>query len=134
MRKSFLRKSENIKIYSFYGRANESMKSEVLLPIETNIPKRFFSDGNSNILHRRKCCRFVSAWKKWRERKDFPDFFHAKKDRKKKFLLDAEAITSNNWKHFTLIWIILTMPFQVTYFQLWVYYRTFLFSYSTKQK
>lgn len=52
----------------FYGRANETMKNEVPLPIEINIPKRFFNEGNSNILHWEKCCLFMSECRKEKKR------------------------------------------------------------------
>ena len=54
-------KKNNIKFHSFYGRVNETMKNEKnsLLPIEINIPKRFWSKGNCNILHREKMLSFL---------------------------------------------------------------------------
>lgn len=56
---SFFRlKKKSHQIPFVYGRVNETMKNEVLLPIEINIPRRFFSEGNSNILHREKMLSF----------------------------------------------------------------------------
>lgn len=105
-------------------------KMKCSLPIEINIPKRFSCEGNSNILHREKMLSFYvwAVGKGWREKEERNFLICLVKRMAEKSggkaPVVAELLTSNNWKHFTLIWIILTIPprIRVSYFQLWVYY------------
>lgn len=104
VKKGWERRKKNIKFHSFYGRVNETMKNEALLPIEINIPKRFSSEGNSNILHREKMLSFY-VWMKKKEKKKFPDLvwftMNEKEDSNDRF--KGKVITSNKWKHFALV-------------------------------
>lgn len=127
-----LRRCENIKFYSFYGRANESMKSEVLLPIETNIPKKLFNEEKSNILHRRKCCR-LCLLEKDEKRERNPDFSVPKKDRKK---VSSWCGSDNEQQLETLHAYLNNFNDAISghLFQLWVYYRTSYLFIKTRRK
>lgn len=103
----------------FIGELTRPWKMKCSLPIEINTPKRFSSEGNSNILHREETLSFY-VWIEEGMKRVEKDFLI--------FLVKAiaksstELLTSNKWKQFMLIWIILMILIQVSYFQLWVYY------------
>lgn len=97
-------KERNIKFRSFYGQVNETMKNEALLPIEINIPKRFSSEGDSNILHQAKMLSFY-VWMNMKRERKISWFVLSCNGWEKTAakISKEEVITSNNWKHWTLV-------------------------------
>lgn len=131
--KLFIREKSkrNIKFHSFYGRANETMKNEVPLPIEINIPKRFFNEGSSNILHWEKCCLSMSEWRKHKKKKlknflNFPSITTV--TQQNKICCSVDCGTFNEQQLETLYAYLnnfndaLSFPPSGQLFQLWVYY------------